>query len=126
MVASVVFADGFGRTTDTNTRITFPAADTIGIQPGTVEIARAVEDDVQDEFVVNEGSLDIDFRVESDTIDPAFKVDGATGATTIGGTLNTIGGYSDNSVAGIDTTFVDNDGNTITVSGGIITAKTAP
>jgi hypothetical protein len=29
-------------------------------------------------------------------------------------------------VAGIDTTFVDADGNTITVSGGIITAKTAP
>lgn len=27
---------------------------------------------------------------------------------------------------GIDTTFVDNDGNTITVTNGIITAKTAP
>lgn len=30
------------------------------------------------------------------------------------------------SSSGIDTTFIDNDGNTITVSGGIITAKTAP
>jgi hypothetical protein len=30
------------------------------------------------------------------------------------------------SVAGIDTTFVDADGNTITVTKGIITAKTAP
>jgi len=40
-----------------------------------------------------------------------------------------IGGLSfvsDNGKAGIDTTFLDNDGNTITVKGGIITSKVAP
>jgi hypothetical protein len=42
------------------------------------------------------------------------------------GVFNAVGGFSDNGSAGIDTTFVDNDGNTITVKGGIITAKTAP
>lgn len=40
--------------------------------------------------------------------------------------VNAVSGFKDNGVAGIDTTFVDADGNTITVSGGIITAKTAP
>lgn len=41
-------------------------------------------------------------------------------------TIDAVGGFKDNGTAGIDTTFVDADGNTITVSGGIITAKTAP
>ena len=40
--------------------------------------------------------------------------------------VNAAAGFEDNGVAGIDTTFEDADGNTITVSGGIITAKTAP
>jgi hypothetical protein len=40
--------------------------------------------------------------------------------------VNAVSGFKDNGTAGIDTTFVDNDGNTITVSGGIITSKTAP
>jgi len=35
-------------------------------------------------------------------------------------------GFKDAGVPGIDTTFLDQDGNTITVSGGIVTAKTAP
>ena len=35
-------------------------------------------------------------------------------------------GFKDNGTAGIDTTFVDADGNTITVSGGIIVSKVAP
>lgn len=35
-------------------------------------------------------------------------------------------GFEAGVAAGITTTFVDNDGNTITVTGGIITAKTAP
>lgn len=42
------------------------------------------------------------------------------------GYVNAENGFKDNGVAGIDTTFVDADGNTITVSGGIITAKTPP
>ena len=42
------------------------------------------------------------------------------------GTVTASGGFVDGSNAGIDTSFVDNDGNTITVSGGLVTAKTAP
>jgi len=45
---------------------------------------------------------------------------------TFAGVVNAVGGFSDNGTAGIDTTFLDADGNTITVLGGIITAKTAP
>jgi len=42
------------------------------------------------------------------------------------GVFDAVGGFSDNGTPGIDTTFLDQDGNTITVNGGIITAKTAP
>jgi len=45
---------------------------------------------------------------------------------TFSGVVRADGGFSDGASAGIDTTFLDQDGNTITVSGGIITAKTAP
>lgn len=37
------------------------------------------------------------------------------------GVVNAIGGYQDNGTPGIDTTWVNNEGNTVTVSGGIIT-----
>jgi hypothetical protein len=46
--------------------------------------------------------------------------------TVVTGFVDASTGFKDNGTAGIDTTFVDADGNTITVSGGIITAKTAP
>lgn len=46
--------------------------------------------------------------------------------TIVTGYVDASVGFKDNGTAGIDTTFLDNDGNTITVSGGIITAKTAP
>jgi len=43
------------------------------------------------------------------------------------GYVRAFGGFIDGTTGvGIDTTFLDADGNTITVSGGIITAKTAP
>jgi len=38
------------------------------------------------------------------------------------GKINAVGGFSDNGNDGVDGTFVDNNGNTITVSGGIITS----
>jgi len=38
-----------------------------------------------------------------------------------GGVVNAVGGFEDNGVAGIDDTWVNNEGNTVTVSGGIIT-----
>jgi len=37
------------------------------------------------------------------------------------GIINAVGGFSDNGTAGVDGTFLDQGGNTITVSGGIIT-----
>jgi hypothetical protein len=46
--------------------------------------------------------------------------------TVVTGYVDASTGFKDNGTAGIDTTFLDADGNTITVSGGIITAKTAP
>ena len=46
--------------------------------------------------------------------------------TNVTGYVDASAGFKDNGTAGIDTTFLDADGNTITVSGGIITAKTAP
>jgi len=48
------------------------------------------------------------------------------GAVTSTGLVRGDGGFSDGANAGIDTTFLDNDGNTITVNGGIITSKVAP
>jgi hypothetical protein len=65
---------------------------------------------------LNDGYLDLGattgIRLLNDSVVTGF-VDASTG-------------FKDNGTAGIDTTFVDADGNTITVSGGIITAKTAP
>lgn len=50
-----------------------------------------------------------------------------TNNSTIHGDLKVEGGVTvDTDKVGIDTTFIDNDGNTITVVKGIITAKTAP
>jgi hypothetical protein len=42
------------------------------------------------------------------------------------GVVNAVGGFSDNGSAGIDGSFLNGDGNTVTVSGGIITAITSP
>ena len=65
---------------------------------------------------LNDGYLDIGattgIRLLTDTV-----VTGSVDAST---------GFKDNGTAGIDTTFVDADGNTITVSGGIIVSKVAP
>ena len=65
---------------------------------------------------LNDGYLDVGattgIRLLNDTVVTGF-VDASTG-------------FKDNGTAGIDTTFVDADGNTITVSGGIIVSKVAP
>jgi len=49
---------------------------------------------------------------------------GATAGDVIinAGAVDAAGGFKDNGVGGIDTTFYDRDNNEITVSGGIITA----
>lgn len=43
------------------------------------------------------------------------------GQIDLGGIVNATGGFKDNGTAGVDGTFEDNNGNTVTVSGGIIT-----
>jgi len=73
-------------------------------------------------------------ELEDDGIGPVLRfVGGVEGYVYESGTYTRFekivradGGFQDGTNAGIDTTFIDNDGNTITVSGGIITAKTAP
>lgn len=50
----------------------------------------------------------------------------STGTATFGSTVDAIGGFKDNGVAGIDGSWVNAEGDTVTVSGGIITAITAP
>lgn len=77
-----VFAGAFGFVGDTNTRLTNPAVDVLGFLAGNVEIARAVEA-AQDEFVVNEGGLDIDTRLEAVGAANAFFLDGADGAISM-------------------------------------------
>ena len=54
------------------------------------------------------------------------KLETTNTGITVTGICNASGGFADNGTPGIDTTFDDNDLNTITVSGGLITAKTAP
>jgi len=54
-----------------------------------------------------------------------LTIGGGVGAATFSNNVDAAS-FSVGSTAGIDTTFVDADGNTITVTKGIITAKTAP
>lgn len=48
----------------------------------------------------------------------------AGGGLDVATYINAIGGFKDNGIAGVDGTFVDNNGNVVTVSGGIITDLT--
>ena len=52
--------------------------------------------------------------------------DPATASISAAGKITAADGFQDGSNTGIDTTFLDADGNTIAVSGGIIYAKIAP
>jgi len=70
--------------------------------------------------------IDTNGSIELQTDSVARLTIGAGGAITASSTIDATGGFLDNNVAGIDTTFLDADGNTITVSGGIIVSKVAP
>ena len=59
--------------------------------------------------------------INDDTPSEQLDVNGNIQAV---GYVNATGGYKDNGTAGVHGSFTDNDGNTITVSGGIITALT--
>ena len=71
------------------------------------------------------GKYGLQFNVYSSGLATKMTISG-DGVVTAGSTIDAIGGFKDNGVAGIDTTFLDAGGNTITISGGICTAKTAP
>ena len=64
-----------------------------------------------------------DFEMYSDAESTKkFSVDGATGTVLSVGTIRANGGFNDNGNAGVDGTFTAGSGETITVSGGIITS----
>jgi len=60
-----------------------------------------------DEVVVNEGSADVDFRVETDANANAFKVDAATGLITLQGATVDVNGCI-NPVSIADATAANN------------------
>jgi len=67
---------------DADTSISSATDDTLVIESGGVNIASITAG----EFAINEGSADIDFRVESNNFDDAFFVNGANGLVNIGTT----------------------------------------
>lgn len=82
--------------------------------------------EVQDEIVFP-GAAYISGSIDgSGTLTMKLELDGGTPLLTIPGKIRANTVFNVNGTDGITTTFVDNDGNTITVTGGIITAKTAP
>lgn len=76
----------FGFLNDGNCGMWNPDSDVLAFSAGNIEFLRLTEA-AQDELVVNEQGVDIDFRVESSTLTNALFVSGETGATSIGGTL---------------------------------------
>jgi len=68
---------------DTNTRLVFND-DQINIEVGGVGFMSLTENDSQDTIVFNEGSNDIDFRVESNNEDYMFFVDAGTNRIGMG------------------------------------------
>jgi hypothetical protein len=86
---------------------------------------------------VNPDAGDMDFIVQGDTDTTLIVADAGLDKVGIGkaspsekldvnGTIKATAYKSSDGSAGISTTFLDNDGNTITVKDGLITAKTAP
>jgi hypothetical protein len=81
--------------------------------------------EVQDEIVLSDAAY-----IAGSTEGSGTLVLALTGSPSIlmrcYGMIRSDSGFNVNGSDGIDTTFVDADGNTITVVGGIVTAKTAP
>lgn len=83
------FAKFLAHEGDTDTRIVFfNAGDIMALEAGGVEIARCSEG-AQDEFVVNDLSNDVDFRVESDNETHMIFVDAANDRVSIGDSVDT-------------------------------------
>jgi len=68
-------------------------------------------------------AYDTKLHIQTDAADDIFLFT-AAGDIDCAGFVDAAAGFKDNGTAGIDGSFTDNDGNTITVSGGIITALT--
>ena len=82
------FAKFLAHEGDTDTRIVFfNAGDIMALEAGGVEIARCSEG-AQDEFVVNDLSNDVDFRVESDNETHMIFVDAANDRVSIGDSVD--------------------------------------
>ncbi len=71
-------------------------------------------------LALNSSGVSSDLFVGKVSTAEKFKVTSA-GVVTAASYVDAAGGFKDNGTAGVDGTFTDNDGNTITVSGGIIT-----
>ncbi len=63
---------------DTNTGIWRQLDDMLNLGAGGIEFIR-LKESTQDELIINDEGVDIDFRIESDTNTHAFFMDGATG-----------------------------------------------
>ena len=92
---------------DNDTKIMF-GSDTFYFIAGGVEMFRVKHHIIlSDEVVVNEGSADVDFRVETDANANAFKVDAATGLITLQGATVDVNGCI-NPVSIADATAANN------------------
>lgn len=109
---SMTVAQQIAHAGDANTLIEF-SDDLILIQAGGSEFIRFKEQALgADEVVVNEGGVDIDFRVESRTNSSIFKMDAGAETLSLNGSLNYIGdGGVTNYIA------VDNTGDLVFVGG---------
>jgi len=92
-IKEYIYHDG-----DTNTHIRM-LGDSIRMNAGGVEFLRLIEDGTQDQFVINEGSVDIDFRVEGNGDANLLFTDAANDRVGIGtsspsGKLHVYGGRS--------------------------------
>ncbi len=82
-IAGAVSAPEYAFNNDKNTGMFKAGPDSLGFSAGGVEFLRFIET-TQDITVFNEGGLDIDFRVESDTDTHAFFLQGSDGFIGIG------------------------------------------
>ena len=80
-VATKVFTPFIGSASDTDTNIYFPASNQMRVLNGGVEIFRTLSTGA----VFNEGSVDLDFRVESNGNANMFYIDGGNDAAFFGG-----------------------------------------
>jgi hypothetical protein len=100
-VATKVFTPFIGSASDTDTNIYFPASNQMRVLNGGVETFRTLADG----SVFNEGGVDADFRVESDTNANALIVDAGLSHVGINRAANSVVALSINSTATNSSTY---------------------